>query len=336
MIGKISIGKSFAGCIHYCLNDKVQKPNMEPVMEGRAEVLLYNQCYGNQQELIQQFNEVRRLNLKLSKPVLHITLSIAPGEQLPKNKLMDLCQECAKDMGFENNQYIAIHHRDTNHSHVHIVANRIGYDKRTVNDSKNFQKMAAYCRRMELKYELQQVLSPKQFLSQKERLIPRQDIRKEQLRRDIQQTLEQAKNYPQFQQKMESLGYKVLKARGICFIDSKKVKIKGSEIGYPLAKIEKILSLKQGLDTKISKLEIKQETYQKQQQHFHTDVINRYQKLIKKPKEDATAIERHRHESEHQKQRETLIDLLMKPEKVEDKIAYEFLPKKKKQLKHHL
>jgi sulfur transfer complex TusBCD TusB component (DsrH family) len=46
---------------------------------------------------------------------------------------------------------------------------------------------------------------------------------------------------------MEDLGYQVLKGRGISFIDDKKVKIKGSEVGFSLMKIEKILALKQDL-----------------------------------------------------------------------------------------
>ena len=29
MIGKITIGKSFRGCILYCLNDKIQRTNQE-------------------------------------------------------------------------------------------------------------------------------------------------------------------------------------------------------------------------------------------------------------------------------------------------------------------
>jgi Relaxase/Mobilisation nuclease domain len=103
MIGKITIGKSFKGCLLYCLNDKLPDQNLGDVMKDRAEVLLFNQCYGNPKELIQQFNEVRQLNTKLSKPVLHITLSLAPGEQLSKDKLMELCRNCATDMGFENN-----------------------------------------------------------------------------------------------------------------------------------------------------------------------------------------------------------------------------------------
>ena len=109
-------------------------------MKERADVLMYNRCYGNDKELISQFNEVRQLNPKLSSPVLHITLSLAPGEKLGKDKLMGIVEDCAKEMGFENNQFVAISHRDTNHQHLHIVANRIGFDKRTVSDSNNYQR----------------------------------------------------------------------------------------------------------------------------------------------------------------------------------------------------
>jgi hypothetical protein len=181
MIGKITVGKSFRGCLLYCLTDKRQDQSQQEVMKNRAELLMFNKCGGNQKELIQQFNEVRHLNPKLAKPVLHITLSLAPGEQLPKDKLMEMCEQCATEMGFENNQYVAVHHLDTNHQHIHIVANRVGFDKRTVSDSNNYQKIAKYCRQMELKYELKQVLNPKLYLSQKERLIPRHDSRKERL-----------------------------------------------------------------------------------------------------------------------------------------------------------
>ncbi len=70
------------------------------VMKERAAVLLYNNCFGNDQERVQQFNEVRQLNPKLSKPVLHITLSLASGEQLAKDKLMEMCEHCAKEISF--------------------------------------------------------------------------------------------------------------------------------------------------------------------------------------------------------------------------------------------
>ena len=142
MIGKIIIGKSFKGCINYCLEDKIQKEDEKLVIKNRAELLLHNQCFGTKEELIQQFNEVRQLNPKLSKPVLHITLSLAPEEKLSKAILIDMVEDCAKQLGFDKNQYIAIHHNDTSYQHVHIVANRVGFDGKTVKDHHNCQKIA--------------------------------------------------------------------------------------------------------------------------------------------------------------------------------------------------
>ncbi len=336
MIGKIAIGKSFKGCLLYCLNDKLPDQKQELAMKNRAEILLFNQCYGNQKELIQQFNEVRHLNPKLSKPVLHITLSLSPGEQLSKDKLMEMCQDCAKDMGFENNQYIVIHHRDTNHQHLHIVANRVGYDKRTVSDSRNFQKIASYCRKMELKFELKQVLSPRQFLSKEQRLIPRQDVRKEQLKTDIQQTLKQSRNYNEFEQKMKGLGYQVLKGRGISFIDDKKVKIKGSEAGFSLMKIEKILALKQELAVK-ELLKLNQPELSPKQQYQN---IRRSQALTEKIIPGDIKFNGYEREPviDLQKQIAELITLVMKPDQIPDQLPHELLRKmkQKKRQRHHL
>lgn len=331
MIGKITIGKSFKGCLLYCLNDKLQDPKTEQVMKDRAEILLFNQCYGNQKELIQQFNEVRQLNPKLSKPVLHITLSLAPGEELPKEKLIEMCQDYAKDMGFDNNQYVAIHHKDTGHQHLHIVANRIGFDKRTVSDSNNFQKMAAYCRRMELKFNLTQVLSPRKFLPKEQRQIPRQDERKEKLKNSIQKTLQEVSNYQQFERVMKALGYQVLKARGISFIDDKKVKIKGSEVGFSLMKIEKILALKQN-PANIHKHENFQQT---ESQNEERDVgkisPSLPQQIVLKKQYQSPVIDL-------QKKVTDLIFTLIEPEKISDQLSPELLKKrrkKKRQRPHH-
>ena len=231
MIGKIMIGKSFRGCISYCLDKK------------EAELLSSNLCYGNKKELINQFNEVQRLNQNLSKPVQHITISLAKGEQLDKARLVTIAEDCAKDLGFEKNQYIVIAHHDTGHQHIHIVANRVSFDGKTVKDNNNYRKMALYCRKMEEKHSLQKVLNPRRYLPKEQRHLPRTDQRKEKLRQDIKACLTASKNYAEFELQIKKLGYQVSKARGIAFIDPQKVRVKGSEVGYSLNKIEKILSL---------------------------------------------------------------------------------------------
>lgn len=256
MIGKIVIGKSFRGCLQYCLHDKLaETQENEPVMKDRAEIILYNQCFGNDRELVQQFNEVRQLNAKLAKPVLHITLSLSKGESLPTHKLAEMAEDCARDLGFSNNQFVAVLHKDMAHPHIHIVANRIGYGGKTVSDSKSYQKIAKLCRKLEVKHELKQVLSPNAFLPKELRNYQRLDERKERLKSHIKQSLASSKNYEEFEQKMEQLKYEVIKMRGKAFRDQQKVYTKGSEVGYSLATIETILSQKQALKRE-NKLEI--------------------------------------------------------------------------------
>lgn len=264
MIGKISMGSSFSGCIKYCLEDKKQEQTQEAVFKNRAEIIVFNQCFGDKKELAEQFRDVRLLNQKVQKPVLHITLSLAPEDKLEKVKLMEMARECAKDMGFENNQYIAVSHIDTGHQHLHIVANRVGYDGKVVSDSQNYKKIAQYCRKMELKYDLKQVLSPRRYLSKEQRNIPRHDQQKERLQQDIKEVLGKCGNYEQFEQRMKEKGYEITKGRGISFTDEKKVKVKGSEVGYSLQKIEKILDLQQQLQ-QVSEDKVKQEQAQKLQ-----------------------------------------------------------------------
>lgn len=252
MIGKIIIGKSFRGCISYCLENKVIKAEND-IIKNRSEILSYNLCYGDKLDLIKQFNEVRNLNPKLSKPVMHITLSFAEGEQVPTHDIYGIIEDCAKDLGFHSNQYVAIAHNDTTHQHLHIVANRVGFDGKTVKDNHNYQKMATYCRRMELKHNLKQVLSPRRFQTAELRKLPRFDARKEQLRKDIIFSVQVAKNYPQFEQLMNAKGYAIQRARGIVFYDSKKVRTKGSDVGFSLSRIEKLLAL--SLEQKMSILQ---------------------------------------------------------------------------------
>ena len=254
MIGHVSIGRSFYHCISYCLEDKRELSeakkdalSMQDHLQhkGRAEVLEYNMCFGNKYELTQQFKDVSKLSRRVEKPVLHLALRLAPGEILTKEQLTEAGRECAVAFGIADNQYICVLHKDTKEQHIHIAGNRVGFDGKVSNDSNNYKCMAELCRSLEKKYGLQEVLSPRAFLSPKDRLLPRHDSRKEKLKADIQQTLKYSSSYSGFERQMQDLGYKVLKGRGISFIDDKKVKIKGSEIGFSLAKIEKILNQKE-------------------------------------------------------------------------------------------
>lgn len=256
MIGHVSKGASFFHCISYCLEDKIKlteemKQQLAQVdhlqHKDRAEVLEYNLCFGDKYELAEQFRDVMKLSKQVEKPVLHLSLRLAPGDSLTREQWLEIGREAAKEFGVADHQYICVLHKDTKEQHIHIAANRVGFDGKVASDSNSYNRMAALCRRLEKQYNLQLVLSPRAFLSPEERRLPRHDKRKEKLKENIRSTLKEVNLFSEFQKKMEDLGYQVVKGRGISFIDDKKVKIKGSEVGFSLAKIEKILALKHEL-----------------------------------------------------------------------------------------
>src|SRR5580692_824980 len=200
MIGYVSKGGSFLGCISYCLEDKneltetmkQQLAHMDNLQhKDRAEVLEYNKCFGDKFELAEQFRDVQKLSRRVEKPVLHLSLRLAPGDHLTRNQFIEMGREAAKEFDVADHQYICILHKDTKQQHIHIVANRVGFDGKVAKDGNSYKRMATLCRRLERQYNLQQVLSPRAFLSERERLLPRHDKRKDQLREDIQRTLKE-------------------------------------------------------------------------------------------------------------------------------------------------
>nr|WP_269669820.1 relaxase/mobilization nuclease domain-containing protein [Pseudomonas juntendi] len=94
--------------------------------------------------MIAEFDQVeamRRMSVDSDrpiKPVFHAMLSLRPGEHLTDAQWAQAVQIYMRDLGFsEDNKYVAVMHRDTDHEHVHIVANRIHLDEdfRLVSDS---------------------------------------------------------------------------------------------------------------------------------------------------------------------------------------------------------
>jgi hypothetical protein len=261
MIGHVSIGKSAYHCISYCLEDKreltaAQKEKLSEEEklqhQNRAEVLFYNQCFGDKKELASQFKDVQKLSRRCEKPVLHLSLRLAPGENLTKAQLSEIGKVAAEEFGVGDHQYICVLHKDTKEQHIHIAANRVGFNGKAAKDGNSYKRMSAFCRKLEKQYGLQEVLSPRAFLSPRERQIPRHDSRKEKLKNNIKNSLENSGSYPEFEKQMKALGYRIIKGRGISFIDDKKVKVKGSEVGFSLSKIEKVLELKKQLQNEQS------------------------------------------------------------------------------------
>ncbi|RKR81824.1 relaxase/mobilization nuclease-like protein [Mucilaginibacter gracilis] len=252
MVGKIGTGKSFRGCLNYLFQGRLQGTKEEQQITARqkqVEVIAHNQCFGDRLQLTREFIEVSKLNPKVSKPVFHISVSFAHADagKLNAQDKADMVERLAKDFGFHNNQYVVIAHRDTGHEHLHVVANRIGYDGKTASDSNSYKRIAAYCRAMELEYGLTKVLSPNKFLRPERRVAQSQrvDQRKETLKRHLSQAVQQCGSVTDVKRYMEQQGYEVELGRGIAFTDVQQVRFKGSQVGYALLDIERKLKQQQ-------------------------------------------------------------------------------------------
>jgi hypothetical protein len=145
MIGKVTLGKGFAGAVRYVM----EKPN--------AEVLFMSGISGDNPNMIaRQFIAIADEKRDISKPVWHTPISFAYEDQVTNNLMISIAQDYLREIGFDLNQhqYLIVKHNDTKHQHFHILANRIGYDKKVVNDYYCKNRTAAVCDLLEQKYNL--------------------------------------------------------------------------------------------------------------------------------------------------------------------------------------
>lgn len=82
--------------------------------------------------MVDEFDSVEKMRKlvvdsdKIIKPVFHAMLSLKPGESLTKDQWQLAVRKYLFDLGFDDScKYVAVMHQDTDHQHVHIVANRI-------------------------------------------------------------------------------------------------------------------------------------------------------------------------------------------------------------------
>jgi len=268
MIARISFNASYVETLGYCLHDKrISKEERErrpdegrQRTQNRAEVLYYHRCCGDHKELSRQFREVQKLNYNIRKPVLHVALSLPPGEEVSKSQWALMAKDCAKALDFEHHQYVVILHKDTEHRHAHLVVNRIGFDQHTVTNQYMMREINQYCRATELRYGLTPTKAMRWYRTRDERIQPSEHSRVVRLKEQIRQVVSVAYDLDSFKEKMRGRGYRVYKTdRGISFKDSDRVLISGFKADYPWKKIEVELAWNQRVLQKRLRLEQTQE-----------------------------------------------------------------------------
>lgn len=128
--------------------------NQKKVDNGKGSVLETNLASDKVVMQTKELNLIRQLRPNLSKAVYHTSLNLPYSDSLSDEEFTDLGRDYLKDMGFDDNQYIIYKHTDQDHSHIHIVANRVKFSGDVVSDSQDYKRSEALVRKLEVKYNL--------------------------------------------------------------------------------------------------------------------------------------------------------------------------------------
>jgi len=246
MIGKIIKGKSFQGCLSYVMG-KTGAAVVGMNMDGKDPYSLAN-----------EFSLSWQLRPKLSYKVCHVILSLSPEEHLNNEAWQTAIAQYLKEMGFTNNQYVAVKHTDKeNHEHIHLVTSRVRMDGSVVSDSWDWTRSQDVIRKLEQDFGLAAIPSSWQSDRQEQtksqidkELETGKTTVKRQLGDKIDAALVNTQSLPDFIEKLNLAGIAVRvdrdrkgKPKGIAYkFDG--VSMAGSSVGkaYSLPRILKRIS----------------------------------------------------------------------------------------------
>ncbi|BEG61581.1 relaxase/mobilization nuclease domain-containing protein [Coprobacter fastidiosus] len=244
MIGKITKGGSFKGCVKYVLNkEKAELLAVSGVLMGDATTIAEN------------FEAQQQLNPEIKKPVGHISLSysLQDADRLTDRGIAQLAQEYMEEMGIGNTQFIIVRHNDTKHPHCHIVYNRIGNDGKVISDKNDFYRNGQVTKKLKEKYGLTFGKGKMQVNRNK---LKEPDKTKYQIHRAVSAALVKSKNWDEFIKAVYKQGVKMQpkfkgntkEIQGISF-EKNGYSFKGSEIDrkFSFANLDKLI--KQNAET---------------------------------------------------------------------------------------
>ncbi len=167
MISKVISGKSFHGVCRYICAD-----------ERRAVILETEGVRGHNYKLMAaDFETQQGLRPGLKKAVFHGILSFYPGEQIDDQTIASIAKEYLEKMGITNTQYAVVKHIDRDHPHLHAIANLVNNNGATIKDNWIGLRGKKIAQQLTLKYHLRQALSKDLSLTHLERLNEKEATR---------------------------------------------------------------------------------------------------------------------------------------------------------------
>ena len=150
MIGKISSGGSFGGCMSYITREKQDKlPKDKQVWRvlGSDGVRL-DIGEGNwRKSVVQDMERPMLARSEIKEPCGHISLGFSPkdSDRLTDDYMLKIAEEYMEKMGITDTPYIIVRHTDKPHPHCHIMFSRVDYDGKIIKSATNRYRNKAVC-----------------------------------------------------------------------------------------------------------------------------------------------------------------------------------------------
>lgn len=156
MMGKISKGGSFGGCVDYVTRRKKDNPDGTPCNEWRLIDYKDVSTIEGRNGIIASFEDNLALNPGLKNPVGHISLNFHANDKdkVDDKTMVEIAQKYMKKMGIVDTPYIIVRHLDKDYPHCHIVFSRIDNHAETISDKNDFSRNRAACLDLTKEYGL--------------------------------------------------------------------------------------------------------------------------------------------------------------------------------------
>lgn len=140
MIAKIVKGQDFAGVVNYILDKKKGTELLDS--EGLR--------LKNKEAMIESFRQQSELNLRISKPVYHISLSFSAKDKwfLANELIVNIARQYMCRMNICETQFLIARHFDKEHPHIHMVINRVNYHGKTISDRNDRIRSEKICKNL--------------------------------------------------------------------------------------------------------------------------------------------------------------------------------------------
>lgn len=124
MISKVLDGHSFGpACKYICNRKEAQVLEAEGVRES------------SYREMALDFQTQVMLREHKKQACFHAILSFHPDDKMDKEMMKEIARKYLKGLGIINTRYVVVLHTDKEHPHLHLLANMVNYEGRSISNA---------------------------------------------------------------------------------------------------------------------------------------------------------------------------------------------------------